>query len=496
METLPRDSKCPICGENFGERPTVICRDCGTLHHADCWQYAGGCSIYGCSCRRAETFVPGQSTKGCRELCLTLDVKTFAYKSAALALMVSLLGFYFTEGYLVFWSSIFWACLFGSFAFFIGELVHFFFPTYITAFPESSDVSRQYTMLGKIAWWCKPDWLKEGEVKEVIVGHLRKGDFRNEQLHLVYADGRKERLYDRRLAYPWQRLPWSDLCSVAEAIAEATDSSVRIFNEDRRSIGVTSHGNSSPNMIAQDKDKIGKKTKRVFTPETCPACKQLLFSALLQCQRCHRVVHKKCWEETKGCPVQGCDGRTADLPRVSVPPNIPISCSAPIRLREPLLYLGAIGFILALFFAAFAGKVGLVVTSYLLCIALVASIASQTSLGTDLFTWRYTIDPKNVVIKRELKLAGYSILTDQRWRNLAEIKDVHHHWYCHWGTRFEEIYFVDSCGERTLAYSQSSADEEERTGLLGSRDIEGLADRIAEMSDCTVQFIREKKKLL
>ena len=38
---------CQICGENV-TTDMVFCRRCKTPHHAECWQYTGACSTYGC----------------------------------------------------------------------------------------------------------------------------------------------------------------------------------------------------------------------------------------------------------------------------------------------------------------------------------------------------------------------------------------------------------------------------------------------------------------
>ena len=27
----------------------IVCSVCNTPHHRDCWEYVGGCSIYGCN---------------------------------------------------------------------------------------------------------------------------------------------------------------------------------------------------------------------------------------------------------------------------------------------------------------------------------------------------------------------------------------------------------------------------------------------------------------
>lgn len=38
---------CRICGDAL-DQLTVQCASCKTLHHHECWNYAGGCSTYGC----------------------------------------------------------------------------------------------------------------------------------------------------------------------------------------------------------------------------------------------------------------------------------------------------------------------------------------------------------------------------------------------------------------------------------------------------------------
>lgn len=44
---------CQICGAELGGK-LVRCSRCSTPHHADCWEYAGNCSTYGCG---EKTFV-------------------------------------------------------------------------------------------------------------------------------------------------------------------------------------------------------------------------------------------------------------------------------------------------------------------------------------------------------------------------------------------------------------------------------------------------------
>ena len=42
------ESVCQVCGEPVAAAVAVRCRSCHTPHHAECWDYFGSCSTYGC----------------------------------------------------------------------------------------------------------------------------------------------------------------------------------------------------------------------------------------------------------------------------------------------------------------------------------------------------------------------------------------------------------------------------------------------------------------
>jgi len=44
---IKSSGNCPVCGEPLGPAP-VTCPECNTPHHWDCWEYNGGCAIFGC----------------------------------------------------------------------------------------------------------------------------------------------------------------------------------------------------------------------------------------------------------------------------------------------------------------------------------------------------------------------------------------------------------------------------------------------------------------
>ena len=47
---------CKVCGESIVDAPKVRCSTCKTPHHRDCWEFVGGCSIFGC---KGKTAIPG-----------------------------------------------------------------------------------------------------------------------------------------------------------------------------------------------------------------------------------------------------------------------------------------------------------------------------------------------------------------------------------------------------------------------------------------------------
>jgi hypothetical protein len=46
-------SACLVCRQPLDGAPVTACATCDTLHHADCWVYVGGCSVFACGGRRA-----------------------------------------------------------------------------------------------------------------------------------------------------------------------------------------------------------------------------------------------------------------------------------------------------------------------------------------------------------------------------------------------------------------------------------------------------------
>jgi hypothetical protein len=49
-------SMCKVCGDPIGDAPKVQCATCRTPHHRDCWEFVGGCSIFGC---KGKSAIPG-----------------------------------------------------------------------------------------------------------------------------------------------------------------------------------------------------------------------------------------------------------------------------------------------------------------------------------------------------------------------------------------------------------------------------------------------------
>ena len=51
LEGAKSQANCPVCGCNCDEEPRV-CTRCHTPHHYECWDYSGGCAIFGCDEKR------------------------------------------------------------------------------------------------------------------------------------------------------------------------------------------------------------------------------------------------------------------------------------------------------------------------------------------------------------------------------------------------------------------------------------------------------------
>lgn len=44
----PASRPCPVCRDPLPERGAEACPRCATAHHAECWDFAGGCTRFGC----------------------------------------------------------------------------------------------------------------------------------------------------------------------------------------------------------------------------------------------------------------------------------------------------------------------------------------------------------------------------------------------------------------------------------------------------------------
>ncbi len=53
-----REIVCQICGDQVTDNEAVYCRACRTPHHAECWKYAGKCSVYACGATRYSAAKP------------------------------------------------------------------------------------------------------------------------------------------------------------------------------------------------------------------------------------------------------------------------------------------------------------------------------------------------------------------------------------------------------------------------------------------------------
>lgn len=70
------DATCPVCGEAVDPATAIACTDCSSPHHPDCWEYQGGCSMFGCGSQHSLDFAAIQAQLSGREL--TIDERTRA----------------------------------------------------------------------------------------------------------------------------------------------------------------------------------------------------------------------------------------------------------------------------------------------------------------------------------------------------------------------------------------------------------------------------------
>lgn len=66
----PDDAVCPICREAVDPESAVACSDCSAPHHPECWEYAGGCSMFGCGSRENLDFKSIRAALKGRELAI------------------------------------------------------------------------------------------------------------------------------------------------------------------------------------------------------------------------------------------------------------------------------------------------------------------------------------------------------------------------------------------------------------------------------------------
>lgn len=52
---------CKVCLEPINGGPVALCASCHTPHHGECWEYVGGCSIYGCGCKERAPMLGSRS---------------------------------------------------------------------------------------------------------------------------------------------------------------------------------------------------------------------------------------------------------------------------------------------------------------------------------------------------------------------------------------------------------------------------------------------------
>ena len=72
--------KCPVCAYPVNDSDPVTCPRCDTPHHRDCWEYTGGCSMFGCD---ADRWVPAlRDDRAFRALKSRIDLWLYFYQAS------------------------------------------------------------------------------------------------------------------------------------------------------------------------------------------------------------------------------------------------------------------------------------------------------------------------------------------------------------------------------------------------------------------------------
>ena len=221
--------KCAVCGEELGRAKLVSCDECGTTHHLDCWRFNKQCSAFACNCRRANLIVPGREKKE-KNLVVTADY----INGVRLALAVGMLVFVLmclivprAPALVLGLFSVLTAIFFALATNLIISLFQLFFPARFSFSVDSQLCRKERTLLGVLPLYKMPIFSWRAKIVEVHLHQALDVKGHPESLYLCYADGDRELVYDRRHAFSWQRYPWKELSSLANLLAETTNSKVR-----------------------------------------------------------------------------------------------------------------------------------------------------------------------------------------------------------------------------------------------------------------------------
>jgi len=520
--TLTRDPdgpQCPICGEPLAGRPAVACRDCGTGHHVDCWQFNRGCAIYACSCRRAEDydcsiamlnrprrFVPS---------CDVVDLATGHEDGTAVVLTIgaSMLAL-LTYGYL--WS-------FGpgeksatAYILFVG----LFFAWFVALVAVTAKViGYGYALVHPVLeydsavrnfrryWSCCGRQLGSAElwrigqpVIEIHHHHCEQDDLPTDSVYLALADGSRRLVYDHARSWYFHRLSKTDLAALTEALAENFCCSVRLlhtarapsredimlaaankaFGMEQPLVQVTGRPPASP--CSKDKDPDAAPVRRM-EPTTCRICSRLLAGDVVRCTRCETVFHTSCRERSSACPVPGCGGRTTEKPSTVSPSQTRFSCilhDDRLELTWLLTIVAFLAIVTATLWWSFSLSVALWST---ILAAFVAAVVIWTGCP---FRRQLEFDPRHHRVDVRLVVLGLNTPFVRPWTAADDIVEVHQHWENAW---FDTREFIQLClknGRRVRVLDQSTDD----TLARGRVDADKLADDLARFADATVRFFR------
>jgi len=339
-----------------------------------------------------------------------------------------------------------------------------------------------------------------------------------EQLYVVDEAGERHPVYMRAQAAPWQRLDPDKLEAAADGLGNVVDAPVRTFHglAGQQRWSTTVQVLQAVGLVAREPEHQERalpaalpspKKKGLVEAPRCPACQGILSRPVIECTLCKVVVHERCWEAARGCPLEGCEGRRGDppapLPSLTddftlVEARNPYAMMSPTMLAAtailvvltalmPFIGMGAGGAM-----ALVGGLAGLGVMGFFAYMSF--HILRQLFVRT-----QYRFSPRTGTVERTytfLSVPFYSsLLPDVTPDDVVEV-----YYEVHPGRlmQTEELSVGLRDGRRLVVYRSippTTIVDFFSSPTMTSDEVAAHAERLAAFGHCTVRLIRSEREL-